>query len=275
MKPNLISGCLLTSVALGEQFKVYLNTEDIGGDSIKKGTGSNPLVIHIDKQSASSALIDTLSHSSNIIFADLPNVPEFVKASANKIEHQMIGSTTWKHKDDKKEESDNDKENEDEQKGDDQKGDKDKDKYKSKTTCLSSTSTSTVTTTIQIPKSSKSTTLVTKTKVTESKKAKPTEKPEEDEKETNDEYDKGKDKKKDKDFDDDDDDKLDDEFDDNDIKKEKGHKGKPVGNLPEDEEELTIPEENEKNYENSGTMLMNGQWLSCAALLGASVVALL
>lgn len=275
MKTLVVSGCLLSSLALGEQFKVYLSTEDIGGDSLKMGSSSNPLVIHIDKQSASPALIDTLSHSSNLIFADLPNVPEFVKASSNNVEHQMVGSNTWKHRDGKKDEGDDDKETEDDDDDDEKKDDHDKkgdekskgkDKHKEKPKAEPSS------TAAKIPKPGKSTTLTTKTKGSDSDKPKATAKPdddEDDEDESKDGKKKGKDKKKDKD------DELDDELDDDKTKKEKGHKGKPVEKLPKDDDEPTIPDEEEKNYENAGVRLNNAQWLSGAALLGASVLALL
>ncbi|KAL3239144.1 Spo19p [Nakaseomyces bracarensis] len=265
MKSILLSGSLLASYAFGEQFKVYLSTEDIGGDSVRTGTENNPLVIHIDKQSASPSLLDTLSHSSNIIFADLPNIPEFVKTSANRLEHQMISSTTWRNKDsydedDKYEdhEAENGTDHDDKGKEESKSKDSGKDKHKTKTS-YTVTSTSTVTTTLPIV--SKSTTLETKTKFSSSVTSTPTDLPLEEDKEEQ-----TKEKESDE--------SLDEEFDDEDIKREKGHKGKPVYQIPEDNEP-SIPEENEQNYENKGGKTYHPEWIFCTAILSISILAIL
>lgn len=87
---------------VAEQFRAFLSTDEIGSDSIQRGTDDNPLVIRIDKQSYSPELIDTLTKSTNIIFADLPDVPEFIKADKiSDVDYQVV-QNTWKHKDKKK-----------------------------------------------------------------------------------------------------------------------------------------------------------------------------
>lgn len=118
-RPFIFSSQILASFVVAEQFRAFLSTDEIGSDSIQRGTDDNPLVIRIDKQSYSPELIDTLTKSTNIIFADLPDVPEFIKADKiSDVDYQVV-QNTWKHKD---------KKNDEEEKQDD--NDKKKDKNK-------------------------------------------------------------------------------------------------------------------------------------------------
>ncbi|CCF59673.1 hypothetical protein KAFR_0H02640 [Kazachstania africana CBS 2517] len=74
---NQLSIILATSVVLAkaETFQAYLTTEDVGGDSTEL---NRPLTVHLDKNTMSAELLEKLQHTSNIVFADLPQVPEFV-----------------------------------------------------------------------------------------------------------------------------------------------------------------------------------------------------
>ncbi|QLG74012.1 hypothetical protein HG535_0F05240 [Zygotorulaspora mrakii] len=66
-----------------------LTTEELGGDSTDSAA-VRPLVVHVDKKNMSPEILKQLYRTSNIIFADFPEVPEFI----NLKEYENMKSAT-------------------------------------------------------------------------------------------------------------------------------------------------------------------------------------
>ena len=67
---------LLIAKAFAAEYYVTLNTDD--NDLVNSGLESKPLVIHIDKNSMDPEVLEQLANIPNIVFADLPGLPQFV-----------------------------------------------------------------------------------------------------------------------------------------------------------------------------------------------------
>ncbi|CCD25040.1 Spo19p NDAI_0E02230 [Naumovozyma dairenensis CBS 421] len=111
---SIINSILISSV-LTERVNLYLTTDDLGGDSVT-GLDHKPLTLHIDKESLTPELSTILSHSPNIIFADMPGQPEFI--NIREVEDAIEDNTVIQEENvddiDADEADDNDDENEDE-----------------------------------------------------------------------------------------------------------------------------------------------------------------
>lgn len=68
----------------------YLSTKDVGGDSVQ-GFGSKQLVVHVDKNSISPEKLAAIASSSNVVFAEMPDMPEFVSVKVYE-QLQALGS---------------------------------------------------------------------------------------------------------------------------------------------------------------------------------------
>lgn len=68
---------VLIRLTAGSRFSFTLTTEELGGDSTNSMT-VQPLVVHVDKQNMAPEILEKLYHTSNIVFADFPEVPEFI-----------------------------------------------------------------------------------------------------------------------------------------------------------------------------------------------------
>lgn len=67
----------IISKASSSKFSLTLSTEQLGGDSTDYSE-AKPLVVHVDKNSMSPEILEHLAHTSNIVFADLPELPQFI-----------------------------------------------------------------------------------------------------------------------------------------------------------------------------------------------------
>lgn len=67
----------IISKASSSKFSLTLSTEQLGGDSTEYSE-AKPLVVHVDKNSMSPEILEHLAHTSNIVFADLPELPQFI-----------------------------------------------------------------------------------------------------------------------------------------------------------------------------------------------------
>ena len=72
--------CSSAAMASSKEFNVVLSTNDLGGDSLGS-LGAEPLVLRLDENSMSEELLAKLEHSPNIVFAGLPNIPEFINSN--------------------------------------------------------------------------------------------------------------------------------------------------------------------------------------------------
>ena len=66
-----------------------IRDRDIGGDSIDS-LDTKPLTIHFDKNSLTPELMEHLLHASNLVFPDLPEIPEFI----NLKEYDIVDAKT-------------------------------------------------------------------------------------------------------------------------------------------------------------------------------------
>ncbi|QLL30920.1 hypothetical protein HG536_0A07350 [Torulaspora globosa] len=74
---NLVLALVVAHEASASRKQLTLTTEELGGDSTEI-SANKPLIVHLDKNSMSPEMVETLARASNIDLADLPDYPEFV-----------------------------------------------------------------------------------------------------------------------------------------------------------------------------------------------------
>lgn len=89
---------LLTTTYLvsSQELTVYFSEEEVQTNDNEEGLNSRLLTIRLDKESMQPGVMERLSKTSNIIFADFPGLPEFVNAK----EYEDILNTLYNDKDD-------------------------------------------------------------------------------------------------------------------------------------------------------------------------------
>lgn len=85
-----------TYLASSQELKVYFSEEEVQSNENEEGLNSHLLTIRLDKESLQPGVMERLSKTSNIIFADFPGLPEFVNAK----EYEDILNTLYNDKGD-------------------------------------------------------------------------------------------------------------------------------------------------------------------------------
>lgn len=67
----------IISQCCAQKYVISLSTDSVGGDSVEH-LDFKPLVVHVDKNSMSPEILSHLASTSNIVFADLPDFPQFI-----------------------------------------------------------------------------------------------------------------------------------------------------------------------------------------------------
>lgn len=96
--------CSSVAVAKSKEFNVVLSTNDLGGDSLSP-LGAEPLVLRLDENSMSEELLAKLERSPNIVFAGLPNIPEFINSNEyNNMMKKLYGEGEEENEEEEEEE---------------------------------------------------------------------------------------------------------------------------------------------------------------------------